>query len=136
MGQFKGYTEAKALDRYMNKYSLNGTNLIRSRGIQHNCWREWSLGDRPQPGDLYGLLELNKHDRKRDGFCHVGVIQESSGDVWKTMDLGAKSGFDGAKDSVRPYNANTGELWGEDNQGGGYRVLAGWVDVDAYLKIG
>ena len=137
MGQFKGYTEKKALDRYMNRYSLNGTNLIRSRGIEHNCWRECNLIDRPLPGDLYGLLDLGKHDRKRDGFCHVGVIQESSADVWKTMDLGAgPGGFDGAKDVARAYNADAGELWGESNQGGGYRVLAGWVDVDAYLKIG
>ncbi len=135
MGRFKGL-KGKPLSDYINTYSLNGTNIVRIKGKRFNCWTENDLQKRPQKGDIYALLNRGETDKALSGISHVGVIQDCSGDQWMTMDLGQGSGFDGKKDQQRHYKADTGELYGETNQGGGYRVLAGWVDVDEYLKLG
>ncbi len=135
MGTFKGL-KGKAHQDYMNKYSLNGTNIVRIKGLRYNCWRENDLVERPIPGDIYALLNKGDKDKKNSGISHVGVIQDCAGNPWKTMDLGQGSGFDGKKNAPRDYKADIGELYGETNQGGGYRVLAGWVNVDDYLKLG
>lgn len=136
MGSFFKGLKGKALQDYMNTYSLNGTNIVRIKGVRYKCWRENDLVERPIPGDIYALLNKGDKDKKNSGISHVGVIQEINGDVWKTMDLGQGTGFDGKKDVERPYKPDVGELYGETNQGGGYRVLAGWVNVDDYLKLG
>jgi hypothetical protein len=135
MGLFKGL-KGKAHMDYMNKYSLSGTNVVRMKGVRYNCWRENDLKERPIPGDIYCLLNRGATDKKLSGISHVGVIQDATGEMWKTMDLGQGSGFDGKKDVQRPYKPVEGELFGETIQGGGYRVLAGWVNVDEYLKLG
>jgi hypothetical protein len=123
----------KGWEAYMKKKSLNGTNLVRTRGIQYNAWVEADLIKRPKPGDIYALLDKNLTDRLKDGIAHVGVIMDSSGSVWKTADMGQGGGFDGKINVERPYNATEGKLFGETNQGGGYRMLAGWVDIDKYF---
>ena len=135
MARFKGLS-GSAATAYIDKYSLNGTNIVRIKGVRYNCWVENDLQKRPKPGDVYALLNKGTSNKASDGISHVGVIQECSGGVWKTMDLGQGSGFDGKKDVTREYRADSGELFGETNQGGGFRVLAGWVDVDEYLKLG
>ncbi len=134
MGKFKGL-KGKAHENYMKTYSLNGTNIIRIKGLRYNCWRINDLVERPIPGDIYGLLVPKATDKEKALFSHVGVIEDCSGNPWKTMDLGQGTGFDG-KRVDRDYKADVGELYGETNQGGGYRVLAGWVNVDDYLKLG
>lgn len=127
-----GGLKGDAWQKYMQKRSLNGTNAVRIKGIQYKAWVEADLIKRPLPGDVYALLNNGKSDRLNDGISHVGVIIDSSGDVWKTADMGQGGGWDG-KFVERPYKAKEGELFGETIQGGGYRVLAGWVDIDKYF---
>lgn len=124
--------KGKAWESYMQKRSLNGTNAVRIKGIKFNAWVEADLVKRPLPGDVYALLNNGKSDRLNDGISHVGVIIDSSGDVWKTADMGQGGGWDG-KFVERPYKVKEGELFGETIQGGGYRTLAGWVDIDKYF---
>lgn len=123
----------KGWETYMQKYSLNGTNAVRIKGLKYGAWVDGEIGKRPKPGDIYALLNHHKTDRVNDGISHVGVIMDSSGSVWKTADMGQGGGYDGKIDVERPYKADTGELWGESNQGGGYRTIAGWVDIDKYF---
>jgi hypothetical protein len=118
---------------YMNTYSLNGTNIVRTKGIKYNAWEWGGKGKRPKPGDIYVLLDHGKTNRETDGVSHVGVIIDSTGDIWKTADLGQGDGYQGKIDVIRPYKAASDELFGETNQGGGYRTLAGWVDIDRYF---
>lgn len=134
MARLKGY-KGQAYETYINRYSLNGTNIVRIKGVRYNCWVENDGTIRPKPGDVYALLNHGATDKKNAGISHVGVIEDCSGDVWKTMDLGQGTGFDGNK-VERPYKQESCELFGETLQGGGYRVLAGWVDVDKYLQLG
>lgn len=127
------------VENYLKNYFLNGTNLVRRRGQQYHSWVENDKPDgskKPSPGDIYALLNRGSTDKQSAGISHVGVIQDTNGTHWKTMDLGqGVGGFDGRKDVEREYKPETFELSGEANQGGGFRVLAGWVDVDKYLAI-
>lgn len=134
MGTFKG-KKFKAHQEYMDRYSLNGTNIVRIKGVRYKCWKENDLVERPKPGDIYALLNNGATDKQNSGISHVGVIEKADGDMWTTMDLGQGTGFDG-KRVERHYKAAEGELFGETLQGGGYRVLAGWVNVDDYLMLG
>ncbi|HSK72853.1 MAG TPA: hypothetical protein VK892_14220 [Pyrinomonadaceae bacterium] len=140
-GSLPGYVSAKlwefktgkmaSLD-ILKRITLNGTNNVRTKGMKYGAWFEANLTDRPKPGDVYALLDYNKTNKKDDVIGHVGVIQSSSGDEWTTADLGQGDGYSGKRDIKRPYKSVTGELYGESNQGGGYRILAGWVDLDKY----
>ncbi|HBR56394.1 MAG TPA: hypothetical protein DEA22_02815 [Blastocatellia bacterium] len=134
IARYRGY-KGHAYETYINKYSLNGTNIVRIKGLRYNCWTESDSSIRPKPGDVYALLNHGATDKKAAGISHVGVIEDSSGDIWKTMDLGQGTGFDGKK-VERPYKNDSTELFGETLQGGGYRVLAGWVDIDKYFELG
>lgn len=121
-------------EAYILKYSLNGTNLVRIKGKKYGAWETGGQDKRPKPGDIYALLNYGKTDVDLDGISHVGVIVECSGDTWLTCDLGqGAGGFEGKYDITRPYKSASNELFGETNQGGGYRVLAGWVDIDRYF---
>ena len=128
-----GHLKGDAWQKYMQKRSLNGTNAVRIKGIQHGAWVEADLVKRPLPGDIYALLNNGKSNRATDGISHVGVIMDASGDVWKTADMGQGGGWEGKINVERPYKAKEGELFGETIQGGGYRILAGWVDIDKYF---
>ena len=119
---------------YMQRRSLNGTNAVRIKGLQYDSWVWGGEGKRPKPGDVYALLNNGKTDRKLEGISHVGVIMDSSGDVWKTADMGQGDGWSGKMDVIRPYKSASDELFGETIQGGGYRTLAGWVDIDKYFS--
>lgn len=124
-----------AFNNWMTKYSLNGTNKVRDLGTAHGCWVEASADKQPKPGDIYALLNHGATNKKSDGISHVGVFDSVVGNKWKTLDLGQHGGFDG--DIVfREYKAATTELYGETNQGGGFRVLAGWVDLERYFSVG
>jgi hypothetical protein len=128
-----GRPRGKGWDAYMRVRSLNGTNIVRDKGIQYGAWVEGGGSKRPKPGDIYALLNWEKTDRLKDGISHVGVIIDSTGDTWRTADMGQGTGYDGKIDTPRSYKSATGELWGESNQGGGYRYLAGWVDIEKYF---
>lgn len=123
-----------AFNNWMNKYSLNGTNRVREQGLKYGCWVESTPGKLPKPGDVYVLLDHGKTDKKIDGVSHVGVVERASETSWSTFDLGQAGGFDGAK-NTRPYKSATCELYGESNQGGGYRTLAGWLDLEKYFQV-
>jgi hypothetical protein len=129
-----GKPKGKGYDNYMKVRSLNGTFGVRTKGIKYNSWVQAEPGKRPKPGDIYALLTPGKTDKLNDGISHVGVIMNSTGEVWKTADMGQGGGYDGKIDVQRPYKEATCELAGEINQGGGYRVLAGWVDIDKYFS--
>ena len=116
----------------LTRITLNGTNNVRIKGNKFASWIEANLTDRPKSGDVYALLDYGKTDKKVDVIGHVGVIQSSTGNTWKTADLGQGDGYSGKRDVERDYKSASGELYGEHNQGGGYRVLAGWVDLDKY----
>lgn len=118
---------------YMNIYSLNGTLAVRTKGIKYNAWEWGGKGKRPKSGDIYALLDHGKTNREGDVISHVGVIIDSNGENWKTADLGQGDGYQGKIDVPRPYKPASDELFGETNQGGGYRTLAGWVDIDRYF---
>lgn len=127
--------KGKAFENWMTKYSLNGTNKVRDLGMAHGCWVEASSDKKPKPGDIYALLNHGATNKKTDGISHVGVFDSVQGAKWKTLDLGQHGGFDGDI-NFREYKASTTELYGESNQGGGFRVLAGWVDLEKYFMIG
>jgi hypothetical protein len=124
----------KGWDTYMKTRSLNGTNIVREKGIKYGAWVQGDPGKRPKPGDIYALLNWEKTDRLKDGISHVGVIIDSTGETWKTADMGQGTGYDGKIDTPRSYKPGTSELWGESNQGGGYRYLAGWIDIEKYFS--
>jgi hypothetical protein len=125
-----------AFDNWVNKYGLEGTFKVRDMANQLGCWKESKPnGEPPKPGDIYCLLDRGKTDKKVDGISHVGVIEDASGKNWKTIDLGQHGGFDGDKNN-REYKPGTCELWGENNQGGGYRTVAGWLDLEGYFRAG
>jgi len=124
-----------AFDRWVTANSLNGTNRVRDLGNRLGCWVEAAPNKRPKPGDIYALLNHGKTDKKLDGISHVGVFEREIGSNWSTFDLGQAGGFDGAK-NTRDFKPATSELWGESNQGGGYRTIAGWVDLERYFTTG
>jgi hypothetical protein len=124
-----------AFDNWMTKYSLNGTNRVRDLGMALGCWVESSSDKKPKPGDIYALLNHGASNKKTDGISHVGVFDSVQGTKWKTLDLGQHGGFDGDI-NLREYKPTTTELYGESNQGGGFRVLAGWVDLEKYFNVG
>lgn len=124
-----------AFNNWMTRYSLNGTNKVRDLGMAQNCWVEASTDKKPKPGDIYALLNHGATNKKTDGISHVGVFDSVHGDKWKTLDLGQRGGFDGDV-NLREYKPATTELYGESNQGGGFRVLAGWVDLERYFTLG
>lgn len=141
-GSLPGYVSAKMWEfktgkmadiKTLTRITLNGTNNVRIKGKKFGVWVEANLIDRPKPGDVYALLDYNKTNKNDDVIGHVGVIQTSSGENWTTADLGQGDGYSGKRDMKRPYKPATGELYGESNQGGGYRILAGWVDLDQYF---
>ena len=127
--------KGKAFENWMNKNSLNGTNRVRDLGMALGCWQEASPDKKPKPGDIYALLNHGATNKKTDGISHVGVFDSVQGTKWKTLDLGQHGGFDGDI-NLREYKAATTELYGETNQGGGFRVLAGWVDLEKYFMVG
>ena len=127
--------KGKAFENWMNKNSLNGTNRVRDLGMALGCWQEASPDKKPKPGDIYALLNHGATNKKSDGISHVGVFDSVQGTKWKTLDLGQHGGFDGDI-NLREYKAATTELYGETNQGGGFRVLAGWVDLEKYFMVG
>lgn len=119
---------------WMKTNSLNGTNRVRDIGIALNCWVEAAPDKKPKPGDVYALLDRGLTNKRLDGIAHVGVFECELGSSWRTFDLGQAGGFDGSK-NTREYKPATCELYGETNQGGGFRVVAGWVDLDKYMSI-
>jgi hypothetical protein len=123
----------QAYTDWMKKNSLNGTNRVRDLGKQLGCWIESKPGLLPKSGDVYVLLDRGKTDKANDGISHVGVVESPSANSWTTMDLGQSGGFDGLK-NTREYKSGTCELYGESNQGGGYRTVGGWVDLEGYFK--
>jgi len=127
--------KGKKQEEWMNKYSLDGTNRVRDIGLAHGCWVENGSGKRPKPGDIYALLNYGVTDKKAGGISHVGVFEKEVGTQWTTFDLGQGGGFEGKK-NTREYKASTMELTGEINQGGGFRTVAGWVDLEGYFKVG
>jgi hypothetical protein len=143
-GSLPGYVAAKlweykygrkADNNTLVRIGLNGTNIIRIRGKKFGVWIPADLIERPSPGDIYGLLDCHKTDRDVDILGHVGVIEDASGDIWKTHDLGQGDGYSGVKSMPREYNPTTGELYGAIRRCK-WRVLAGWVDIDLfYAKI-
>ena len=124
-----------AFNNWMTKFSLNGTNRVRDLGITLGCWVEASSEKKPKPGDIYALLNHGATDKRADGISHVGVFDSVQGSQWKTLDLGQHGGFDGDI-NLREYKPGSTELYGESNQGGGFRVLAGWVDLEKYFTVG
>ncbi|MGD9629908.1 MAG: hypothetical protein AB7V18_11745 [Pyrinomonadaceae bacterium] len=124
--------KGKKFQDWMNANSLNGTNRVRDIGIKLGCWVESSKDKKPKPGDIFALLDRGLSNKATDGIAHVGVFECEVGNSWRTFDLGQAGGFDGAK-NTRDYKAASCELWGETNQGGGYRVVAGWVNLERYF---
>lgn len=128
----KGLKGQKYTD-WMKKNSLNGTNRVRELGSTLGCWVESDPKKKPKPGDIYALLDRGATDKKISGISHVGVFECEIGSNWRTLDLGQAGGFDGSK-NTRDYRSATCELSGESNQGGGYRTIAGWVDLEKYFN--
>jgi hypothetical protein len=130
----RNYTTCGSLPGYVSKMlgapdglSLNGTNIVRDKGIKYNAWVEATGENRPLPGDIYVLL-----DKQNKGVSHVGVIQDATGNVWTTADMGQGGGWDGKKGTKRAFNPATIRLSGEMLQGGGDRRIPGWLDLDRY----
>ena len=124
-----------AQKKWVEKYGLEGTNRVRDQGRAHGCWVEAATDKKPKPGDVYALLNYGVTDKLGGGISHVGVFEKEVGTQWTTFDLGQGGGFDGKK-NTREYRPGPCELTGEINQGGGFRVVAGWVDLEKYFKIG
>ena len=120
-------------NQWVKKNSLNGTNRVRDKGNELGCWVESAPNKKPKPGDIYVLLDRGTTDKKNSGISHVGVFECEIGSNWRTFDLGQAGGFDGSK-NTRDYKPATCELFGESNQGGGYRTVAGWVDLERYFN--
>ncbi len=129
----KGH-KALTYTNWMNTNSLNGTNRVRDIGVARGCWVEAAPDKKPKPGDIYALLDRGLTDKKTGGIAHVGVFERELGNRWSTFDLGQAGGFDGSK-NTREYKPATTELFGETNQGGGFRTVAGWVDLERYFNI-
>ena len=140
----------------------SGLTSMRDAGIKAGAWvhhdvtlRTLASGmnletsmNRPKPGDFYMLCsgDISRHN----SFCnhlstkaygrgaaveHVGVIVNSTGNVWKTADAGQPSGdVQAALYCDRTFNPSTGLLVGEyDGKGGRpMRRLCGWLDIDKY----
>lgn len=127
----KGLKGQKYVD-WVKKNSLNGTNRVRDLGKALGCWIESDPKKKPKPGDIYALLDRGTTDKSNSGISHVGVFEKEVGNSWVTFDLGQAGGFDGSK-NTREYKPATCELYGETNQGGGFRTVAGWVDLEKYF---
>lgn len=105
---------------------------------------------RPKPGDFYLLCSGDRHDAgcncispekpaeqylyKGATVEHVGVIVDSNGPVWKTMDAGQNGpATQCVRLMSRNFDAATGFMTGEAGRAGKpMRRLCGWLDVDAY----
>lgn len=133
-----GYTTCGSLPMYIARMLkdqvITGTNGVRTAGVKKNAWVVADGVKRPQPGDLYALLNQGETDRVNGGVAHVGVILDATGNHWKTADAGQGDGW--AADYVtREYDAQAGTLTGEVVKATGARpprVLAGWIDLDKY----
>ena len=136
---FKGNRRNAEFSAYMNARSLSGTNRVRDQGKKFSAWIKADGLQLPKRGDIYVLLDRDAKgvaltDRDKDGVGHVGVVLNASASSWETADLGQGTGWDGSI-TRREYHAGIGELFGQANQPGAtkFRVVAGWVNVDAYF---
>ncbi|MHB8770673.1 MAG: hemopexin repeat-containing protein [Syntrophales bacterium] len=133
-----GYTTCGSLPQYiasqLKDQRIRGTNGVRIAGKEKGAWVVADGTNRPLPGDIYALLNKNETDVMNGGIAHVGVIVDASGDEWTTADAGQGDGW--AADYVtRKYDPQANTLTGEIVKSGGARpprVLAGWIDLDAY----
>ena len=137
-GVTPGYTTCGSLPMYIARklgdQVITGTFGVRTAGVKKGAWVEAGGDARPKPGDLYALLAAGSTDRAGGGIAHVGVIVDASTDEWKTADAGQGDGWSAAY-VTRQYDAAAGTLSGEIVGTTGprpARVLAGWIDVDAY----
>lgn len=136
-----GYTTCLHLPSYIatqlgdsGNPRIQGTFGVRIAGQKRGGWVQGGGDARPKPGDLYVLLTSDSTDRENGGVSHVGVIVDASTDEWKTADAGQGDGW-AANYVTRQYDPVNGTLSGEIVGTTGprpARVLAGWIDVDAY----
>lgn len=122
-----GYTTCGSLPMYIARTlgdkAIGGTNGVRTAGVEQGAWVEAGGESRPEPGDIYALLDEDETDLAEGGISHVGVIVDASTDEWRTADAGLGDGW--AADYVtRDYDPEAGTLSGA--------ILAGWIDVDHY----
>lgn len=111
-----------------------GTFGVRNNAQKTGAWVEADGERRPLPGDIYVLLSQGVTDRAKGNIAHVGFIVDASGDEWKTADAGQGDGW-AAGYVNRHYDADAGTLSGENLHSAGARpprLLAGWLDLDAY----
>ena len=123
----------------VTKSSLNGVTdptigwedlakaIEKRRGKPGSLWILYDAKEpnrRPKPGDIYTLKQPN------GWFRHVGVMVDSTGNVWKTADGGQGQGF-AVGFRARTFVPSTGELTGEDKK---TAYLKGWVDLEALVE--
>jgi hypothetical protein len=137
-GVTPGYTTCGSLPMYIARKLgdkvITGTFGVRTAGVTKGAWVEAGGDARPKPGDLYALLVAGSTDRAGGGIAHVGVIVDASTDEWRTADAGQGDGWSAAY-VTRQFDPAAGTLSGEIVGTTGprpARVLAGWIDVDAY----
>lgn len=81
--------------------------------------------NRPKPGDFYAI------GNAAGGIDHVGVIVSASGSTWETADAGQGTLLEQQAAYVnREYDSGAVTLGGPL----GGRPLAGWLDIDAYMR--
>ena len=82
--------EPFAMPRFQwDKYAQK---IDRLKSPLQSTWIPFSSGKRPRPGDIY-LLEVlkDKGKLKKGQTQHIGIIEDATGNVWKTIDGGQKA---------------------------------------------
>lgn len=120
-----------------------GLNSVRDAARKQQSWtpnsplfQAMSGGRKPKPGDIYALCETHHPDSI---LVHIGIIVSTGAGPsdmnWWTADSGQGSWPDQECRLVqRQYIKDTCMMTGESTTGlvRNQRMLAGWVDVDAY----
>lgn len=110
---------------YRDGITQYGTFAVRNIGQATGTWVDATPGLRPEPGDFYAVGDGG------NGIVHVGVIIKSSGRTWKTADAGQGTHANQAALYVdREYDPEAVTIGGPL----GPRPLAGWMNVEKYVK--
>ena len=121
------------------EWNLYAAKLDKERKPAQSTWIEFTPGAFPKTGDIYQLKAAKDSEKNKNlkaGMTqHIGIIESTSPNLWKTIDGGQKA-KDGepsyaCKRINRKYLQN-GVIEGEFGEAA---IVKGWVDVDRLVML-